>query len=90
MQSPAMKFIEDWYRRKNWRSYPFQIDLAQAYFEGYNGLLNAPTGSGKTYAMWIPILAEELKRREEEGGRRKEGGERRRAVTNSFFLSPFS
>lgn len=31
--------------------------MAQAYFEGYQGILNAPTGSGKTYAMWIPVLA---------------------------------
>lgn len=77
MKYPEMKFIEEWYRRKNWQSYPFQLELAQAYFEGYNGLLNAPTGSGKTYAMWIPILAEELKRREEEGGRRKEDGEKK-------------
>ncbi len=23
---------------------------------GYSGLLNAPTGSGKTYAVWIPLL----------------------------------
>ena len=26
--------------------------------KGKSGLLNAPTGSGKTYALWVPILAE--------------------------------
>lgn len=62
----TLKYIDEWYRRKNWQSYPFQIELAQAYFDGFNGLLNAPTGSGKTYAMWIPILAEELVKREKE------------------------
>ena len=25
-----------------------------AFFELHNGLLNAPTGSGKTFALWIP------------------------------------
>ncbi|MBK8345300.1 MAG: ligase-associated DNA damage response DEXH box helicase [Bacteroidetes bacterium] len=49
--------IQAWYAGKNWKVYPFQQDLAQAYFEGYQGILNAPTGSGKTYAMWIPVLA---------------------------------
>jgi ATP-dependent Lhr-like helicase len=49
--------IQTWYQAKNWRQYPFQAELAQAYFDGYNGILNAPTGSGKTYAMWIPVLA---------------------------------
>jgi ATP-dependent Lhr-like helicase len=24
--------------------------------EGYSGLLNAPTGSGKTFALWMPPL----------------------------------
>ncbi|MFN0276836.1 MAG: ligase-associated DNA damage response DEXH box helicase [Chitinophagales bacterium] len=49
--------IQQWYQTKNWKQYDFQKELAQAYFEGYNGLLNAPTGSGKTYAMWLPVIA---------------------------------
>lgn len=50
--------IEAWYAAKKWHQYPFQQELAQAYVEGYSGLLNAPTGSGKTYAMWIPVIAD--------------------------------
>jgi len=49
--------INAWYAAKNWHEYPFQQELAQAYAEGFNGVLNAPTGSGKTYAMWIPVIA---------------------------------
>lgn len=55
-----MVFVRQWYARKKWKAYRFQLALAEAYFDGYNGLLNAPTGSGKTYAMWIPVLAEQL------------------------------
>ena len=29
-----------------------------SYLDGYNGLLNAPTGSGKTYAVWLACLLE--------------------------------
>jgi ATP-dependent Lhr-like helicase len=50
--------IQTWYTAKKWHQYPFQQEIAQAYAEGYNGILNAPTGSGKTYAMWIPIVAD--------------------------------
>ncbi len=52
--------IDSWYSKKAWLQYDFQKQLAQAYNEGYNGLLNAPTGSGKTYAMFLPIVAEAL------------------------------
>lgn len=54
------EIIDSWYTQKEWHHYDFQRELAQAWHDGYNGLLNAPTGSGKTYAMWIPIVAEQL------------------------------
>lgn len=37
-------------------SFPFQKDAWDAFLNGQNGLLNAPTGSGKTYALWLPML----------------------------------
>ncbi|MFI5172486.1 MAG: ligase-associated DNA damage response DEXH box helicase [Chitinophagales bacterium] len=54
--------VNSWFEKKNWIQYDFQTQLAQAYYEGYNGLLNAPTGSGKTYAMFIPVIAEALEK----------------------------
>ncbi|MBC8047179.1 MAG: ligase-associated DNA damage response DEXH box helicase [Fimbriimonadaceae bacterium] len=54
------EIVQQWFLKKKWKAYPFQLALAQAYFEGYSGLLNAPTGSGKTYAMWIPIIADAI------------------------------
>lgn len=54
------QLIDSWYRKKNWTSFPFQDELAAAYAAGLHGLLNAPTGSGKTYAMFIPALCEAM------------------------------
>lgn len=34
------------------------METWNAYLNGYHGLLNAPTGSGKTYALLLPILLE--------------------------------
>ncbi|MDQ6480271.1 ligase-associated DNA damage response DEXH box helicase [Dyadobacter sp. LHD-138] len=48
--------VEQWFKYKNWKWAAFQKEAAAAYLSGKSGLVNAPTGSGKTYALWIPIL----------------------------------
>jgi ATP-dependent helicase Lhr and Lhr-like helicase len=45
-----------WYTSQKWAPYQFQIDTWQAIADGYSGLLNAPTGFGKTYAIWFGVL----------------------------------
>ena len=41
-------------------TFDFQRRCWNLYLDGSNGLLNAPTGSGKTYALGMAILAEYL------------------------------
>lgn len=41
---------------RGWTAHPFQMQCLEKYFRGYHGLLNAPTGSGKTYALALPPL----------------------------------
>lgn len=52
---------EKWIRSKGWELFDFQRQTWEAYLDGKSGLLNAPTGSGKTYALWIPAALEHLK-----------------------------
>jgi len=52
--------IGQWFATKGWAMQPFQRECMAAYLAGQSGLLNAPTGSGKTYALWLPCLAEWL------------------------------
>ena len=57
MISKGQQVIQQWYRQKNWQQFPFQQEMEMAYLSGYSGLLNAPTGSGKTFALFLPFLA---------------------------------
>ena len=51
----------NWFKSKDWTPFPYQVDTWKSYLQGYEGLVNAPTGTGKTYAMGIAILLEFLK-----------------------------
>lgn len=44
------------FKSRGWRAFPFQLQLLEKYFNGLNGILNAPTGSGKTLSLWLPAL----------------------------------
>ena len=57
-RSPSIDTAETWFLQNEWQPFPFQYEVWQAYLSGNSGLLNAPTGCGKTYALWIPCLLE--------------------------------
>ena len=58
----GQQVIQDWYQRKNWQQFPFQQEMEETYLSGNSGLLNAPTGSGKTFAVFLPFLADYINR----------------------------
>lgn len=59
-EAAGISLAASWFRSRNWTPFPFQEETWHAYLSGRHGLLNAPTGSGKTYALLIPILLEHL------------------------------
>lgn len=56
MKQDGRQRIEQWFRDKGWEPFDYQEEIWDAFLSGKNGLLNAPTGTGKTYALWMPIL----------------------------------
>lgn len=70
----GQKIISAWYKTRKWQQFPFQSDMEKAYLQGYSGLLNAPTGSGKTFAMFLPFLAEYINNHPEDYQSRKNNG----------------
>jgi ATP-dependent helicase Lhr and Lhr-like helicase len=45
-----------WMERRSWQPAAFQEEAWEAWLNQRNGLVNAPTGSGKTYALLLPFL----------------------------------
>ena len=50
--------VEKWFKSNGWRPQDFQIECWEHYNKGENLMLHAPTGTGKTYAIWGGILNE--------------------------------
>ncbi len=49
-----------WFKQKKWKPFAFQREAWAAYRAGESGLIHAPTGMGKTFAVAIPPLLEWL------------------------------
>ena len=56
-----IKKAEKWFANRGWQPFKFQYECWKAYLDNRSGLLNAPTGSGKTYALWIPCVLDFLR-----------------------------
>ena len=63
-----MTIIQKWFKSQGWVPQEFQKQCWKAYAEGNNGMLHAPTGSGKTYALWCGILNDALQRKKHPAG----------------------
>lgn len=51
-----------WFKRHRWTPFDFQREAWADYLAGRSGMIHAPTGTGKTYAVAIPALIEWLAR----------------------------
>ena len=55
--SASLTHFENWFAERNWTPFAFQAEVWQAMIEGQSGLLYAPTGMGKTLAVWLGALS---------------------------------
>lgn len=56
--SPLLQPIYDWFATQGWQPLQFQQEAWNAYLAGRSGMIQVPTGSGKTYAAVMGPLAE--------------------------------
>jgi len=72
-RAELINLAEDWFSQQGWKPFEFQKDTWKAYLQNKNGLLNAPTGSGKTYGLWVPIVLDYIKKNPEYKTKHKKG-----------------
>ena len=56
-----IELATDWFSQNSWSPFPFQQEAWNKYLAGYSGLINAPTGFGKTFSLVVPIVLEGIK-----------------------------
>ena len=63
--SKGYKQVMKWLKSTGRKPFKFQTDAWQYYAEGYSGLVNAPTGFGKTFSLFLAAVIDELNTRDE-------------------------
>ena len=58
LSDSSIKRGEKWFKSQNWKAFPFQKNAWREFLSGKSGLVNAPTGSGKTYSLFIAAALE--------------------------------
>ncbi|MDB4562183.1 ligase-associated DNA damage response DEXH box helicase [Akkermansiaceae bacterium] len=66
---PRPLSVTPFFKNRGWRPFPFQKETWQAYRDGKSGLLHAPTGLGKTLAVWLGPVAEAIETKDTKGCR---------------------
>ncbi len=62
------KKVTDWLKADKKRPFDFQKNAWDYYLKGYSGLVNAPTGFGKTFSLFLAVVIEGFNLRETDQG----------------------
>ncbi|MGJ8678576.1 MAG: ligase-associated DNA damage response DEXH box helicase [Akkermansiaceae bacterium] len=65
----AHSSVAPFFRKRGWRMFSFQKETWKAYLDGKSGLVHAPTGLGKTLAVWLGPVEEAIKTKNTDGCR---------------------
>ena len=57
-RATPLQRVEAWFAARGWKPFAYQRATWRAHHAGRGGLVQAATGTGKTYAVWIAALLE--------------------------------
>ncbi|TMU54721.1 ligase-associated DNA damage response DEXH box helicase [Flagellimonas algicola] len=72
-KSELFHIAQEWFQQQGWKPFAFQEQSWEAFLDAKHGLLNAPTGSGKTYALWFPIVLDYIRKNPDYRTKHKKG-----------------
>ncbi|MGY4385599.1 ATP-dependent Lhr-like helicase [Pedobacter sp. UYP24] len=77
--SKGYKQVMRWLKASRKKPFKFQTDAWLYYAEGYSGLVNAPTGFGKTFSLFLAVAIDELNKLDDlERAQKKEKGTKKK------------
>lgn len=82
------KPLLDVFAARGWKPFPFQLESWTAYLAGRSGLINAPTGVGKTWAAWLGPVIERLQSGEDASASPTTPVKRSKAAREHFAAEP--
>lgn len=74
MKQPGFTIINKWLAGKGFQAFPFQETAWQSIVGGESGLVNAPTGCGKTYSVFLGSLIQFINEHPKDYSTRKNNG----------------
>jgi ATP-dependent Lhr-like helicase len=86
--SKGYKTVIKWLKKSKKAPFEFQTDAWQYYAEGYCGVVNAPTGFGKTFSMFLAVVIEELNNQAEAEKSKKTKGKKADAGLKLLWITP--
>lgn len=69
----GLQVVKDWLAAKGLTPFPFQEETWQLHLEGLNGVVNAPTGFGKTYSVFLAVVIDWINRNPDYQTKKKNG-----------------
>jgi ATP-dependent Lhr-like helicase len=86
--SKGYKTVIKWLKKSKKAPFAFQTDAWQYYAEGYCGVVNAPTGFGKTFSMFLAVVIEELNNQAETAKLKKAKSKKADAGLKLIWITP--
>ena len=79
--APGFRIVTEWLSAKGLKAFAFQEDAWMAYCRGESGLVNAPTGFGKTFSIFLAAVIDWINEHPEDYKKAKGNGLRLLWVT---------
>jgi len=74
MRNKDLEIAFHYFEKKGWKPFDFQVQAWRDYLDGKSGILNAPTGSGKTFALFFPVILDYISKNPNDWQKPKKNG----------------